>query len=251
MSSARSGHATYYLDVGLVSQNQAGNYSTYNIHIYAIADGGWSGFASGIGWSSYGNSGAFGFDGSSAEIANYNVNIGHDGNGYLNWGIGAHVDGTGTSTFGGPLDWAQYGSAPRIPKRASAPGSINPVAVGRTVTVNYTGSSDNGGSTITSYTVQYSLNNGAWVGNINGSSPAVYTGMAAGSYRFRVAANNGVGQSSFTTSGAVTVVAGGKIATSPTAASPMSIMRRYTGTAWVDVAQAERYDGTNFVLLSG
>jgi hypothetical protein len=251
MSSARTGHATYYLDVGLVSQNQAGNYSTYNIHIYAIADGGWSGYANGIGWSSYGNSGTFSFDGTSAEIANYNVNLGHDANGYLNWGIGAHVNDTGTQTFGGPLDWAQYGSAPRIPKVPSVPGSINPVASGRTVTVNFTGSSDNGGSTITSYTVQYSLNGGAWTGNKNGSTPQVYTGLAAGSYQFRVAANNSIGQSGFRTSSAVAVVAGGKRMTSPTDGTPFSIMRRYNGAAWIDIAQAERYDGANWVLLTG
>lgn len=212
MATARSGHATYYLDVALVGQNQAGNYSTLNIHIYAIADGGWSGFASGIGWSSYGNSGAFSFDGSSAEIANYNVNVGHDGNGYCNFTIPAHVNDTGTQTFGGPLDWSQSGSLPRIPKVPSAPRNLAVSVKGLSATVTFAGPADNGGSAVSSYTIQYSKDGGGWTGNAsNVSGTYTYANLTPGTYTFRVYANNGVGSGPAAQTQPVKVFGGGKV----------------------------------------
>jgi hypothetical protein len=210
MSSVHVAHATYVLDVTYLSYNQAGNYSTYNIHIYLVADSGWSGFASGIGWSSYANSGTFSFSGSSAEVANYNVNIGHDANGYLNYTIAASIADTGTSTYGPGAYWTQSGSGPRIPKVPSAPGiSVGSVS-GRNVSIVVTAPSDNGGASITSYTVQYSLNSGSYTGDQHGGS-TTFVNLLPGTYKFRAYATNSIGNSPTSTTGNVIVLAGGKV----------------------------------------
>lgn len=205
MATARSGHATYYLDVGLVAQNWDGNYSTLNIHIYAVTDSGWSGHASNIGWSSYANSGAFSFNGTRAEIANYNVTVGHDGNGYCNFTIGAHVNSTGTSSFGGPLDWSQSGSLPRIPKAPSAPSALRFTSVTTSsASLAWNPPGDDGGAGLNGYVVQSADNPnfsnvretvfGGTSGTIGGLTPGP-------TYYFRVRADGPRGHSGY--SGAV------------------------------------------------
>lgn len=253
MATARSGHATYYLDVGLVSQNIAGNYSTLNVHIYAVADSGWSGNASGIGWSCYGGSGAFSFSGGSAEIANYNVNVGHDGNGYCNYSFTANVNATGTSTYGGPISWTQAGSLPRIPKPPGVPAISAAAPVGRNVavTVSVPGGYDEGGSSVQTLEVVASLDGGAYGSLTTGGWGArTYSNLAPGSWKFAARAKNAYGYSGYAYSAAVVVRAGGKRWTG-SAFTPTTIAKRATSpTTWTDLTIARRYDGSKWVDLS-
>lgn len=237
MASARSGHATYYLDVSLVSQSQAGNTSVINIHLYAQADSGWSGFASGIGWSATGNSGTFSFNGSSIDIANYNITVGHDAAGNYSGTITAHTNATGTSTFAGPVDLAQGITLPRIPKVPSAPGIAVTGNSALAVTLNVTSPADNGGSAITSYVTQYSKDGGAWTGTVSGSlGSRTYSNLVPGSYVFRVYAVNGVGNGAVAQTGTVVVLAGGYV---------------WNGTSWVASQGIYVWNGTAWVLCLG
>lgn len=241
MTTARSGHATYYLDVALVSQNQAGNYSTLNVHIYAVADSGWSGYASGIGWSCYGGSGTFSFNGTSIEIANYNVNVGHDANGYGSWSMTASVGATGTSTYGGPLSWSASGSLPRIPKAPGVPGIAIASVVTRTVTLSVSAPADNGGATITKYTVQYSTDGGTTWGH-DQIGNYTYSNLPPGTYKFRVWATNSVGNSGYATTGSVTLHSGGKVMEGAT--EHAGVIKVRVGGAWRDAVVKVREGGT-------
>jgi hypothetical protein len=170
MASGRGPHCTYYLDLALVSQNQAGNYSTINVHYYAIADSGWSGFSNTpIAWStSVGPSGAVTFNGTSIQWCNFNVNIGHDANGYASGTVTAASNATGTSTYGGPASLAQGFTLPRIPKVPSAP-SLAVAVSGRTATLTVGAPADNGGSGITNYVTQYTFT--AAAGSVPSTGP--------------------------------------------------------------------------------
>ncbi|WP_223693799.1 fibronectin type III domain-containing protein [Leifsonia poae] len=241
MASVHTAHATYNLDVSLVSQNRAGNYSTLSVHVYAVADAGWSGSASGIGFSAtgYGN-GTFGFSGTRAEVVTYTFNVGHDAAGNLTgYAVSAHTNDTGTSTYGGPVDISQAVIVPRIPKVPSVPAAITATAQpGLKVAVTITGSADNGGSAVTAYTVQYSADGGAtWTGNQNiNSGSYTYAGLAPGNYIFRVWATNAIGNSGYRVSGTVTVLAGGYV---------------WNGTSWVASLGVYVWNGTGWVLCQG
>ena len=247
----RSGHATYYLVVSLVSQNQAGNYSTLNVHLYAQADSGWSGNASGIGFSAtaYGN-GSFSFNGSSIDIVNYNFNVGHDANGYGSYSVGSHTNATGTSTFAGPTDMIDSGGLPRIPKVPGVPNlTVSPPA-GRNVTLNVgiPGGYDEGGSSVTYLGTQYSKDGGAWSAVVTGGWGArTYTNLAPGSYVFRAFAHNAIGNSGYRVAAAVRVISGGKRNDATAGWVDLSIMRRFSGTAWIDISAAKKAvpDGAN------
>lgn len=242
MASVHTAHATYYLDLTLVGQNQGGNFSTINIHIYAVADSGWSGFASGIGWSSYANSGSFSFSGSSAEIANYNVNIGHDGNGYLNGTITAHTNATTTSTYGGPVDLSQPISVPRIPKAPGAPGIAVGSFTSRNVPITVTYLGNDGGSSITNIVTQYSKDGGAWSTGMNGGwGTRTYTSLLPGSYVFRAYAVNAVGNSPTAQTAAVKVRSGGKVRVG--GAWKDGITRVRVGGVWRDAIVKVRVGG--------
>ncbi|RDV44145.1 hypothetical protein DOE76_13960 [Leifsonia sp. ku-ls] len=170
--------------------------------------------SSGVPWSSYGNSGGFNINGTSVDIANYNVNIPHDANGYLNWTIGANVGNTGTSTYGTGVSWSASGSGPRIPKTPGAPSLSITSNQGLTVSLNVGIPSgyDDGGSTIDRLWTEYSYNGGAWTGGMTGGWGArSYTNLAPGDYQFRARAHNGVGDGPNTTTGTVGVYGAGKV----------------------------------------
>lgn len=217
MASVRSGHATWYLDISLVSQNVGANTSVVNVHFYAIADAGWSGNASGIGFSltGFGN-GTFGFNGGSIEIMSFNMTVPHNADGYYTGTWGAHANATGTTSFGGPVDLAQTYSPPRIPKPPDAPGLVVSPPVGSSVTVKLTipAGYDDGGTTVTTVSTQWSKDGGAFTGTHSGgwNTPFTYTNLAPGSYVFRGYATNARGNSPFTVAAAVKVTGGlGKI----------------------------------------
>lgn len=242
MASVHTAHATYYLDVALVSQNPAGNYSTVNIHLYAQADSGWSGNASGIGWSATGGSGSFSFSGSTADIANYNITLYHDVNGYYSGTITSHTDDTGTSSFGGPVDMSQPISLPRIPKRAGAPGLSVGAFTGRNVPLTLTYLGNDGGSSITNLVTHYSFNGGPWQGETNGGwGLRTYYSLPPGPYVFRAYAQNGIGDGALAYTPTVNVRSGGKVRVS--GAWKDGITRVRVAGAWKDAIVKVRAGG--------
>lgn len=136
----------------------------------------------------------------------------------------------------------------------SAPGIGEITRVGRNVTIPVTTSSSNGGAAITSYTVQYSANDGStWNVNndaqvINGATGAnvTFTNLSpALTYKFRALATNSIGSSAWTTSGSFFLPAGGKrydTATSQFIAT--NTAKRYDAATsqWKDINTAKRYN---------
>lgn len=139
-------------------------------------------------------------------LAIYNTS---GGTGSLNFtryfGNGGTVNSdTGDTWTGGGLQGTIYWST-----CATAPSSISATRVGRDVTVHTAGAPNiqDGGSSISSYGVQYAPQGGTWAGNWDISSGA-YTirGLTPGvSYYFRTYANNAHGSGAAITSGLVTI----------------------------------------------
>lgn len=239
MAIAHIAHATYQLDVALVSQSQGGNTSVLNVHIYAYADSGWSGNASGIGWSGTGGSGTSSFSGTSWEIANYNITVGHDSAGNYSGTITGHVNATGTATFGGPVDMAQPVSLPRIPKVPQAPSLTGSAQPGLKVNlaVGIPSGYDEGGSSVQYLWTEYSYNGGAFTGGMSGGWGArTYSNLLPGNYVFRARAHNAIGDGPNSATVAVTVLAGGYV---------------WNGTAWVASQGVYVWNGTNWVICLG
>lgn len=248
MSTVVSGHATYHLDVTLIKQN-SNNTSDIQIHLYAVADAGWSGSASGIGWSSIAASGTANFSGSTTEIANYAVTVGHNAAGYYSGTITAHVNATGTSTWGGPVDLAQSITLPRIPKLPGAPGISVIANSQRSVTVNIyvPAGYDDGGTTINSVTGRYSLAGAAWAGAQSGAwGTRTWSNLAPGTYRFSAFATNGVGAGPVTTTADVKVLSGAYV-WNGTAWVPSLGVYVWNGTAWVAALGVNVWNGTAWV----
>jgi hypothetical protein len=227
MSSVATGHSTLYLDVSLNWQSQAGNYSSLHIRLWSQADGGWSGNSGTpigstvtvTGGATGGGSTTFGTT-TTVTWIEYDVNVGHDANGYYSGNAHGHLNDTGTSTFGPGADLDQGISLPRIPKVPGPVRNLTRTLTGRSVNITFIAPSDNGGSAISSYTIQYSKNGGGWTGNVsNVSGNYTYTNLPPGSYVFRVYAINGIGSGPATSTTAVLVLSGGKV---------------WDGSAWVD-----------------
>lgn len=136
----------------------------------------------------------------------------------------------------------------------SAPGIGDITRVGRNVTIPVQTSSANGGAAITSYTVQYSANNGeTW--NVNNDAQIIYGATGANvtfsnlapalTYKFRALATNSIGSSGWTTSGSFFLPAGGKrydTATGQFIAT--NTAKRYDAATsqWKDINTAKRYN---------
>jgi hypothetical protein len=135
----------------------------------------------------------------------------------------------------------------------NAPGIDDITRVGRNVTVPVQTSSANGGTAITSYTVQYSANDGeTW--NVNNDAQTISGAVGANvtfsnlapalTYRFRALATNSIGNSGWTTTASFFLPAGGKrynTATSQFVAT--NTAKRYDGATsqWKDINTAKRY----------
>lgn len=137
---------------------------------------------------------------------------------------------------------------------ATAPGIGTPSVDKQDVTVTYTNSSSTGDSAITSYKMQYSSDNGAtWSTAVTVSGNThTFTDLADDTtYKFRVYAVNGVGNSAASVSTAVTTdpaVRGRAYVDG--AWRDLTIGKRYDGSAWVELTVFRRYDGTSWVDLT-
>jgi hypothetical protein len=127
---------------------------------------------------------------------------------------------------------------------------------GRNVTVTATGSSSNGGESISSYQVQYRTSSDGVTYGAYGSTQTLsslshtYNNLTpALFYQFRVYANNPAGASAATVSSPLFVSAGGRRWDgSNWVASTTS--KRWNGSAWVDLTVAKRWNGSAWVDLS-
>jgi hypothetical protein len=139
----------------------------------------------------------------------------------------------------------------------TTPASISLAKTGRQVVVSITGSSSNGGETITSYSVQYRTSSdggstwGSWGGTqtISGSSTTYNNLTPALTYQFRTYANNSEGSSAARSSSNVFVSSGGK-RWSGSAWVATATAKRWSGSAWVDLTVAKRWNGSSWVDLS-
>lgn len=139
----------------------------------------------------------------------------------------------------------------------TAPASISLAKTGRQIIATITGSSSNGGETISSYSVQYRTSSnggstwGSWGGTqtISGSSTTYNNLTPALTYQFRTYANNSEGSSAARVSSNIFVSAGGKRYDGSTWNSTTTA-KRFDGSTWVDFTTAKRYDGSTWVDLS-
>lgn len=141
------------------------------------------------------------------DLASGSYTVTHNSSGYKSVNVSASITPwqNPASSFSTTL------TLPRIPKTASAPGTPNPGTPSATsVPLSWSAPSDNGGSTITSYTVQYATNSGFTTGtgtqSFSGTSGTV-TGLTAGqTYYFRVRAINGQGDGAWSGTRSVAVL---------------------------------------------
>lgn len=143
----------------------------------------------------------------------------------------------------GEFDWATVPTVPRNP--------LATVTGPRQITVTYISPSWHGDSAISTYIVQSSINGGAWGGDssdVNGN--LVYNNLTPGStYRFRIFARNGVGDSDYAYTGTVTAIGGGK-RYSGSAWGSVLTAKRYSGSTWVDLTTRKRYTGSAWTDLT-
>jgi hypothetical protein len=154
------------------------------------------------------------------------------------WAINAVGNGAFASVAASTLGTA--------PDTMVAPTVGSPTSGGYTVSFVTPG---NGGSAITSYTIQVSKDNFSTVQTYSGvpSSPKVLTGLLPGvKYKTRVAAVNANGTGTFSPDSAEIQTLGGvKIWTGSTWGE--GIVRNWNGTAWV-VVIVRKWNGTSWVV---
>lgn len=176
----------------------------------------------------------------------------------------------GRDTTGGPIDdfvkgYDQSGAL----KSTWSPGSLSgryqwstvptapaigtPSVNNQSVTVTYTNSTSDGDAAITSYSMQYSSNDGAtWstAVTVTGNTQT-FSLEAQTTYKFRVYATNAVGNGAASVSTAVTTTAASRGRVYKDGAwAPSTVARRYDGSAWVNVTVFRKYDGTAWVDLT-
>ncbi|MFJ3393973.1 fibronectin type III domain-containing protein [Leifsonia aquatica] len=199
MAAVGTGRSTLYLDISL--SGQSGNSSLLHIRLWSQANAGWSGNSSTPIGSSVGVPGGTGatgnttFNGTVVTWIEYDTWVGHDAAGNYSQYISAHLNATGTSTFGGPADLGQQVTLPRIPKVPDAPTAVRIDNIGPTNMTFVFSGNGNGGAGIDQWQVQYSTNASFTDGGTfqsTGSTPA--TGLVPGTlYYFRARGHNAVG----------------------------------------------------------
>lgn len=225
---------SYYMYADLISQNQAGNYSTIRLTIRAYNSGNTSsysgywgehyGYISGVSGSAYYSDNPFLRSGYANGALRWertaDINVGHDANGYLGALYFVEVINSSDSGLSGSNgNWVNL-NIPRIPKRPSAPGTPSfSNVLPQSVTVSWTGSADNGGSSIDGYLLRYWPNatgTGAYTDSYENNTSRTISGLTPGQeYYFLVYAKNSSadngGYSNQSSSGIVRMLSGARI----------------------------------------
>jgi len=196
----------YNLYADLVSQDQAGNYSTIYYWVQAINRGGSSSYSGYVG-SQTGEIAGMGGGGHSGTMPSgvpaggqrwydgpWGVNVGHNSEGFV-----GSISTLQRVNWPNAFSYADGGSTidpPRIPKPPTTPGT--PVAseiLPTSMRLTWAASSDNRGAAIDHYLVrryETSDGTGAFVDDIANNLTRVLTGLVPGkTYSFRVYAHNG------------------------------------------------------------
>lgn len=192
-----------YTDADIVSQSQAGNYSTVYFWVGATNRGTTGSYnnnqgthtatVGGLGGNGYSGTIPSGVGGGVQRwyLGAYGYNLGHDAAG--NRGADSVAQ---TITWWNRTDYGSIGPYPRIPKRPSIPGK--PVAsnvLPTSMTLSWTASTDNAGSTIDNYLLRRWLGSsatGSYVDSLANNLSRTVTGLAPGTdYTFGVYAHNG------------------------------------------------------------
>jgi hypothetical protein len=186
-----------------------------------------------------------------ASGGSFNFRIGGTGSGnhYFGRNTGAggvfyYDDGnTGSGSLPGQFTWSTYPAGP-------ASASIS--RVGNDMTVAWTAPPDNGGSTITTYGIQYSTDLGAtWSSEqTDTTSPRVYNDLPPAQYRFRVYAINARGKGNARVSNTLTIPAAGGKRYTGSAFAAIATAKRYNGSSFVDLTTRKRYNGSAWVDIS-
>lgn len=157
---------------------------------------------------------------------------------------GVQIERYAETSLSGYYDWVT------VP---TAPGIGTPTVNGNLVTVTYTNSSSTGGSTITSYNMQYSSNDGTtWsdavtvTGNTN-----TFSLIGPVTYKFRVYATNEAGNGAASVSTAVTTTASGRGRVYKDGAWVQgTVARIYKDGSWQNITTFRKYNGTSWVDLT-
>ncbi|MBX3309714.1 MAG: fibronectin type III domain-containing protein [Cryobacterium sp.] len=204
---------TLRLNISQDGQNYAGNYTTVGWSLQIIKGGGSGKWADGPHyWSvniggapASGSIGSYDFRGYSVlTLGSGQVNIGHNGSGYLTIGASGSFDDN--NTWGELGDGGVSGnvSFSRIPKAPATPTGLTAGATTPSSVALSWSAPDNMGAAITAYEVQYATNSGFTTGvgsQTFGGTSGTVTGLAAGpTYWFRVRAQNSMGWSGYSSS---------------------------------------------------
>jgi len=141
--SKKYGHSTAYLNTDLKSQSITDNSSVVRVFGYSNRDSGWGGTAynAGVGWTlkspdfaDKSGTKAFNTTGNVTWF-DYTFTVKHESDGSCILNVDMHVNGTGTSTFGGPIDLSLDRILPTIP-RTSSPSVSGAVDAGSKLTIS-------------------------------------------------------------------------------------------------------------------
>lgn len=117
--------------------------------------------------------------------------------------------------------------------------------------INSTGNSSVSATNTASYSIQYvsGLNATAWL-SINNSGQLSGSTSTAGSYTFRIGATSSTGTTTYSNNITITVVYPGKRINSSLGQSQFTTAQRYTGTQWTPLTIMRRWNGSSWIDLT-
>jgi len=146
-------------------------------------------------------------------------------------------------TLAGALDYAEVPTAPQ-----DADAYLDTTT--GVFSFGLAGSASDGGSGLTAYIRQMSVNGGAY-GSATTSWNSTVQGVQGNTYQFEFWARNGVGDSlSIYTAPQTVPYRGGRRMTGPSASTPLQTTKRFNGSSWVDLTTRKRHNGASFVEIS-